>query len=198
MNCDDFTQWLQTGLDERRDLRMPRDVRRHYNECDSCRGQMEAWNQISAILPGESPIPTQSNLHRQRIAAISGIVSAIAAVWIVSFFIGQQENPRTIAQVTPPTPAKLSSMDTMVSEGTTVSESTVGRSRGHRFEPLVVISVDDQDKVGPAAWWGRLQNRDWIDRTMPAVQSVRDGVAPLGRSFVRAVTILTSGSSVKG
>lgn len=45
----------------------------------------------------------------------------------------------------------------------------------------------------PHVWWQRVQGQEWVAQTMPAVRSVRDGVAPLGRSLMQAVTILTVG-----
>lgn len=49
-----------------------------------------------------------------------------------------------------------------------------------------------QAAVDPALWWRSVQDQDWIGQTMPAVHSVRDGVAPLGRSLLQAVAILTT------
>jgi hypothetical protein len=48
--------------------------------------------------------------------------------------------------------------------------------------------------VDPADWWRNMRAKDWIGQTMPAVHSVRDGVAPLGRSLLQAVAILTTGA----
>jgi len=48
-------------------------------------------------------------------------------------------------------------------------------------------------ELDPVLWWRSVQDRDWVEETMPTVRSVRQGVAPLGRTLVRAVTILTIG-----
>ena len=48
-------------------------------------------------------------------------------------------------------------------------------------------------ELDPAGWWRSVQDRDWVGQTMPTVQSVKEGVAPLGRTLMRAVTILTIG-----
>ena len=52
----------------------------------------------------------------------------------------------------------------------------------------------DAAGMDPQIWWRDVQDRDWIAQTMPAVRSLREGVAPLGRSLLQAVTILTTGS----
>jgi hypothetical protein len=53
------------------------------------------------------------------------------------------------------------------------------------------------------SWWKGIQGSEWVDRdwiqqnwvnrTMPTVRSMQEGVAPLGRTLMRAVTILTLG-----
>jgi hypothetical protein len=61
-------------------------------------------------------------------------------------------------------------------------------------DPVGVTLLPGQaDPVDPADWWRHVQRRDWMAQTMPAVRSVRDGVAPLGRSLLQAVTLLTTG-----
>ena len=42
-------------------------------------------------------------------------------------------------------------------------------------------------------WWASVRDRDWLAQAMPAVRSVQQGVAPLGRSLLQAVTVLTVG-----
>ncbi|MDA8745723.1 hypothetical protein N9N28_13905 [Rubripirellula amarantea] len=44
--------------------------------------------------------------------------------------------------------------------------------------------------MGTESW---VDAKHWIDQTMPAVESVREGVAPIGRSLRRAVKILAGG-----
>lgn len=62
-----------------------------------------------------------------------------------------------------------------------------------------VVQSDDFSRadvggtVDPALWWRDVQQRNWVSQTMPAVRRVREGVAPLGRSLLQAVTILTVG-----
>jgi hypothetical protein len=56
-----------------------------------------------------------------------------------------------------------------------------------------VVLAQVTGELDPAGWWRSVQDRDWVSQTMPAVQSVKQGVAPIGRSLMRAVTILTTG-----
>lgn len=54
----------------------------------------------------------------------------------------------------------------------------------------ILTPIQDMD---PMLWWREVQDRDWVGQTMPMVESVQRGVAPLGRSLMRAATILTIG-----
>jgi hypothetical protein len=51
----------------------------------------------------------------------------------------------------------------------------------------------NQLNVDPVGWWRDVQDRDWVSQTMPTVRSMQEGVAPLGRTLMRAMTILTTG-----
>ena len=52
---------------------------------------------------------------------------------------------------------------------------------------------DVQPSLDALEWWASVRERDWMAETMPAVRSVQQGVAPLGRSLLQAVTVLTVG-----
>ena len=171
MNCDDFSEWLQVQLDQRSNVILPSEMAEHLNECESCRGQVEAWNRIASIMPNDSatilaPAPVASWTTRQTIVA----VASIAAVALVSFLVGfgnsdEADTPQAVAM------------------------ASVQSDRA-----LVRLSDVNDANVNPVVLWKKLQSRDWISETMPTVQSVRDGMAPLGRSFTTAVNILTMGN----
>ena len=69
-----------------------------------------------------------------------------------------------------------------VADQVTLSESTNVSSTG-----------DVQSNLDALEWWASVRDRDWLAQTMPAVRSVQQGVAPLGRSLLQAVTVLTVG-----
>jgi hypothetical protein len=52
---------------------------------------------------------------------------------------------------------------------------------------------DVQQSLDALEWWASVRERDWMAETMPVVRSVQRGVAPLGRSLLQAVTVLTVG-----
>jgi len=82
-----------------------------------------------------------------------------------------------------------------------IAFSFVGGDRSKVVEPSVIASttlsptevVDLPTPLQAAQWWETVRQTDWMGRTLPTVRSVRAGVAPLGRSLMQAVTILTVG-----
>lgn len=169
MKCEDFTQWLQQRLDDRAELTMPPEISDHVVRCDSCRGQLSAWNQISSILPVERP-EIRANVHSRTVRSNSIVwVSAAAAVILLALFIGRQRHVEDalVAQAIPN--SELSTSDTQVNKD------------------VRAISVD------PVSLWQEIQSRDWVAQSMPTVESVRDSFAPMGRSLVQAMTILATG-----
>ena len=155
MNCDDFSQRLQWLLDERLRLESDRRLQRHARQCELCRGQLDAWQQIASIMPA-----APDRRQRGRSLALCGLAAAALIALVVHWNL---TGPRgTIADR---------------------SEHPLGG------DPVAVASRD----VDPVLWWQGMQDRDWVAQTMPAVRNLREGVAPLGRSLLQAVTILTLG-----
>ncbi len=70
----------------------------------------------------------------------------------------------------------------------TADQQTVASVVSETSEP-----VDIKTTFQAAEWWATVSPEDWFAQTMPAVRSVQEGVAPLGRSLLQAVTILTVG-----
>ncbi|MFK8115475.1 MAG: anti-sigma factor [Rubripirellula sp.] len=164
MNCDDFGQQLNDRLDDR----LPIDcgeLRDHARECASCQAQMDAWQQISSILPAGSVAVSRSDSSRRY---AGGRAFAIAAVLLVAFTIHWKTDLGQAFSQSGSVPSQVDRGD----------------------EATVLAQAGDLDPIG---WWREVQDRDWINQTMPTVKSVQQGVAPIGRSLMRAATILTIG-----
>ena len=168
MRCDDFTQWLQQRLDDRADLSMPTEINDHVVGCESCRGQLNAWNQISSILPVDRPPIRANDQPTSGRVNVMLWVSAAATV-LLAFFVGQRlsSDAPVVVQVQLETQQRIDSDP----------ESSI----------TLPMSVD------PASLWQDIQSRDWIAQSMPAIESVRDSIAPMRRSVVQAMTILATG-----
>ncbi len=186
MKCEDFDRSMQQSLDDR--LRPSSDARllRHADRCQRCRCQLEAWQRIVEVLPSAdrtmasavsiAPENSTGRVVSQDVTLpgsrnsgrLSWVAMSAAAVVLLAFM----------------TPWSFEQPEHSRSSPTT-------EFSGAGVESGEVLLADD--KVDPVGWWRVVQDRDWVAQTMPAVRSVRDGVAPLGRSLLRAVTILTVG-----
>ncbi|MEO1524932.1 MAG: hypothetical protein AAFX06_05820 [Planctomycetota bacterium] len=62
-------------------------------------------------------------------------------------------------------------------------------------QPAIVAATPESDTWevddwGSVEFWSVVQRQDWMDQTMPAVDSMARGVAPIGRSVQQAAAIL--------
>ena len=166
MNCHDFSQRLHDRLDARVSVDSDRALQKHAADCDSCRAELNAWKQIASIMPAASVKRRPWRVGKRHLAMALGLAAAmlIALTWL-------QDEPKIVAGLFPQSSAALA-----------ISATTVQNDQHEKASDL-----------NPVAWWQDVRNHDWIGQTMPAVESVRDGVAPLGRSLMRAVSLLSVG-----
>ncbi len=166
MKCSDFEHRMQCLIDANRPLDDDQLLQSHARLCPDCQQLMIVWQQIDSVLSIQ-PSSRQPPSRQPRPHSLSGQLnsswSLIAALAAVLLLGFFVQLPRH------------------EEEGETVIAA-------QSFE-----SDEQQAIVDPARWWRHVQDRDWIGQTMPAVHSVRDGVAPLGRSLLQAVAILTTG-----
>ncbi len=163
MKCDEFGRRMHQRLDDRWSLERDDELCRHARDCESCRWQFQAWCQIASIMPANS-LPARIDTPRKVFFRSAVAVAGLAAAFLC--------------------------MVTMVPSGQDTLPPRVD-SASVEHDPAVLVQTAGE--LDPALWWQSVQNRDWVGQTMPAFQSVRDGVAPIGRSLMRAVTILTTG-----
>ena len=175
MNCRDFTEWLQQRLDDRADLAMPPEINDHVVRCESCRGQLNAWNQISTILPVDRPPIMATDRASRARANLVLWISGVAAVILVGFFLAQRP-PAEVTAIAQAEPTSKLGTDTPFGDDMT-----------RHAKAASSLNVD------PASLWQEIQSRDWVAQSMPTVESVRDTFAPMGRSLVEAMTILATG-----
>ena len=167
MDCNEFVQRMHQRLDNRWSLEADDELRRHAQRCEHCRSQLDAWHRVSSVMPPEQRVERSDpsgNDYSHSLLAVVGLAAAI--LWMVSVipYVENPINPRVNSDA-------IRSMD---HDPTVLAQTATGQ-------------------LDPAHWWRSVQNRDWVGQTMPAVRSVQEGVAPIGRSLRRAVTIITIG-----
>ncbi len=220
MNCDDFGDWLHHQLDHHRQPIADDRVQNHLADCDSCRGQWDAWQQISTVLPtdhlrsvvampmvdatNDQHQPNQHQPVQQIIGPRKNASAAVVMLVACAASIGGLVFGITHLAVDG-SPTKVAMDDVVVGAGDLHSptderlqaDADATPDSGGSPQP----SVDQPQPTSMLAsmsidqWWHEVNQRSWIDSTMPSVmptvESVRQGVAPLGRSLVQAVGLLT-------
>ena len=173
MNCDDFLFRMQECIDDRLPFESDLQLQEHAQQCESCRSQWTAWLQISAVVSPanveEATLDIPSFSPRPRLGnsfVRVGVGLAVAAL-IMIVVVGSRQGE----------------LDSAGDPLLQPSSSVTGMS------PM----IEPEPPADPAVWWQDVQQRDWLATTIPTVRRVRDGVAPLGRSIIQAVAILTVG-----
>ncbi|MGI9443356.1 MAG: anti-sigma factor family protein [Rubripirellula sp.] len=165
MRCEEFLEHLHERLDQRLPLESDRNLKQHAANCEECWSEMHVWLEIAPLLKSDHTECAEVDIasSSKRYRALPPILTAALAVAILIAVVGIS-------------PTKSNSKPIL--SDVTASSDTLAQATG---------------ELDPVLWWRSVQDRDWVEETMPTVRSVRQGVAPLGRTLVRAVTILTIG-----
>lgn len=171
MNCEHFQQRMQSRLDDRSALDDDPQMIEHSLECVDCYAQLNVWRSIELAIG--SPVVDQTSIQPSTNRNRAGIMAAVAASALIALsFVGRDRSEVVAPLVLAP----------LVSANTTQP----------RTEEIDLVTT-----LQAIQWWETVRKTDWIGRTIPAVRSVQDGVAPLGLSLIQAVTILTMGDPSK-
>jgi hypothetical protein len=170
MNCDEFEQRMQRLIDDRGAVSQDAQLTAHASCCDDCGDRMYWWQQIESVVAPAVPSPDPG------VTASGSADTAATSAGRKQLFAWS-----TLAAV---------AAGLLVAFLVDTSRRDAKRTPVATNMPAPAAPATDVD---PARWWRDVQDRDWIGQTMPAVQSVRAGVAPLGRSIRHAVAILTTG-----
>jgi hypothetical protein len=171
VNCNTFHDRLQQCLDSRRRPEADADLVQHAEHCSLCRERLEVWHRVAELMLSCDHPESSSTGGGKRTARHFGAVAAAAAclVMLFSTFVRDRQLP-------------------------TASPALDAVSKSDRFEGTTEFIASIDLEGDPAKWWHRVQRSDWVGGTMPTVRTVQEGVAPLGRTLMRAVTILTLGA----
>ncbi len=165
MRCEEFREHLHKRLDQRLPLGSDRNLHRHAANCEECWSELRVWLEIGPLLESGGSDCDEFDVppSSKGYHVLAPMLMAVVAAAILIAVVG----------ISP-----------------TKSDSQPILSEGSPFPGTLAQVTGELD---PVVWWRSVQDRDWVEETMPTVRSVRQGVAPLGRTLVRAVTILTIG-----
>jgi hypothetical protein len=194
MRCDQFQQRLDWLLDQRQDVGQDKDLCRHSEECDVCRDRLEIWNQIDDLVStdpaassraDESPhLSRRSNNPVKMRLMLSTFAAAAAALFFVSHNPMRQDRLNPVASVDSQDDAPTVAIPREREDSSVIEKDPPVQ------DSLVTIEHAGQPVWRSSRWWTAMSDDQWVSQTIPAVTSVRLGVAPIGRSMKRALSIL--------
>ena len=202
MSCDQFQKRFDRLLDQRQDVRQDKSLLRHSKDCSMCRQRLEIWNQIDEFAWSDpaSADPIAGSRHqvsplgwghakpatrRQRV--LPALATAAAILLFASLNPWRQNTPQPVAIIHPPNDA--STAETLPKPQASEKSNEIGIEAAVSNSPGSMASTD-QPMWRTTRWWAAMSDDQWVSQTIPAVTSVRQGVAPIGRSMKRALSIL--------
>lgn len=175
MNCQQFSRRMQRLIDARRQPETDRRLTKHMRGCPGCRERLETWQQIAGLMPAAVP----NRIRRQGRETWQLAASALAGLILVAVLWRSIDRRADV------------SLDPLPSRP--IAESTNTRTDGFQSGTIQSGTLLAATDIDPVGIWYRVQDQDWMERTIPAVRNVRESVAPLGRSLRQALTMLTIG-----
>ena len=199
MRCDQFQQRLDWLLDQRQDVRQDGSLCRHSEKCDVCRERLEIWDQIDVFVSPdpvavprleESPPVSRQTKSRVKMRLMQSALAVGAAILLFVSLNPLPQNPlpqNRLGPVGRPESQKVSSTVEIPPESEELSRI---ESESPDQNPPVTMEPAGQLVWQSSRWWTAMSDDQWVSQTLPAVTSVRLGVAPIGRSMKRALSIL--------
>jgi hypothetical protein len=166
MNCEHLQNRMQHRLDDRLALDDDLEMIEHANGCESCLAHLQAWRSIEMVIDATSAARPEH--QSQTLGPVFYRIAAIAASALIAFSLITWNRSETAGQFA------------STNQATDSAESE---------------SIDVASTLDALKWWQTVSQGEWLAQTMPTVRSVQEGVAPLGRSLMQLVTILTVGPS---
>ncbi|QEG02517.1 hypothetical protein Mal15_66380 [Stieleria maiorica] len=189
MRCDQFQDRLDLLLDRRADVRRDALLRDHAHKCPTCHDSLQIWCTIDEHISPAAEPDRDGASHPRPLPFSNTAIWAVACAAVLIVCVGlaglwrssSPSNDRLIASTNLGQPVDL----------------------GHGIDPADDKPADENvastpDPLPPSAalswqtsqWWSAMSDEPWVDHTLPAVNSVRIGVAPIGRSMKQAMAIL--------
>ena len=197
MRCDQFQQRLDWLLDQRRNVRQDDSLCRHSEKCDVCRERLEIWDQIDVFvspdplavsrLEESRPVSRQTK-SRVKMRLMQSALAVGAAILLFVSLNPLRQNP--LGPVGQPESQKIASTLEIPPEPEALRELSRIESESPDQNPPVTVEPAGQLVWQSSRWWTAVSDDQWVSQTIPAVTSVRLGVAPIGRSMKRALSIL--------
>lgn len=186
MNCDDFQERLDECLDRRSCPEADGILIDHAESCAKCSAKLDAWRNVESLLR-PAPIGTDFTGTTSSYRQVARVMVSLAGMILLILVVSSDPSP----------------LHRLVSDLSTPASRSDALAEGSLAYGSVQDNFRAEDRQHGVSWWKDIQGGEWVDRdwiqqtwvsrTMPTVRSMQEGVAPLGRTLMRAVTILTLG-----
>lgn len=187
MSCDQFQQRMDWLLDQRQDVNGDAVLSRHAETCSACRERLLMWSRIDEFV---SPDPVTRSDHVLKLPLMRSALATAAAILLFATLNPsspiEQTNTNSIASVIDMPPKSISKQNWVPPAEVTKNPA-----------PLASAATGQQFTWQSPQWWMAMSDDQWVNHTMPAVTSVRLGIAPIGRSMKQALSILMIQSDSK-
>lgn len=197
MNCEQFQERMDALLDRREDVTTDAPLLRHAADCSCCRQRLAVWSQISDTVAsqpaGFQPTGCQPTVQTasgrdsrrprinplfnpsRRLASVLAMAAGILVLTSLGRWLVPPSQPSNQSIASAELPQQVDAPD---SKNTAVNQNSMP-------------SLSPQAAPWQSGrWWSAMADEQWVHHTIPAVDSVRQGVAPIGRSMRQAVAIL--------
>jgi len=190
MNCDQFRDSLNEMADQRVNFSRHDQLTQHADQCSACRKQLQWLQRITDCFENVET----ANHEATTLSGSRGLAFAVAATMVLVASLAwlgfrQTSNPSMAS-------------NQMASNQVASDQAGIGDVRPPPTGNRRVASRSARPPAGNEAplpivdvAWSDIGPRHWLGRTMPAVRGVQESVAPLGRSLLRAVMLLTSATA---
>lgn len=181
MDCEQFEDALHEMLDERSQPELSESALKHMSQCTECRSSYRGWQVIERAFEHEvKPAVSESRPSLRAPLAMA----AVGLLLVVTVAARQHVQSNRHVAAGEQTNAAFKSLSHLNAPETRVTVQT-GVVESASQTGLSVVTA-------PAQIWIDLSSDSWVQQTMPAMRSVREGMAPIGRSIRFAVTLLTT------
>ena len=177
MKCEQFWHRMDVLLDERQDVGRDPLLCDHAKDCEPCRQRQRLCSDIEAFALENRAACSDDASKTSRVSGFPlryATLLATAAAILICVAWGGRMIPTD--QTTFDAPLATSG----VSPAVPPTSQNVAEFSQHNALPI----------WQSGQWWSALSEDQWVSHTLPAVNSVRIGVAPVGRSMKQAFAIL--------
>lgn len=176
MNCDQFQQRMDWILDQRQNVDRDAALMDHAESCETCCQRLQIWSTIDdLVLPASVSVSDFGSKLPLMQSALAAAAAILLFVTLIPSLTTDPPKTNTIASVVEMSPSSTTGPD--------------ARPIINPMSPGTAQSTPQLTWQSPQ-WWTTMSDERWVSHTIPAVTSVRLGVAPIGRSMRQALSIL--------